>query len=204
MAPRGGRRGKARLLPEAAGTQRRGDGCDHCRNEESARSPAGGLHAAIHAAHARGENSSSPVGASGDIIALRAAVFGWEPSADWFYDKSKGGGRHPGYHDPFRGPVDLARRQPARGSRARAERTYWKARRRHESPDNASVQFLHGNGASSQIFVSWTTGYGDFLYEIYGSKGTISVNFLERQITSVFFKERQASGSMTMWRGGTA
>ena len=31
-------------------------------------------------------------GGLGDLIALRAAVFGWEPSADWFYDKSKGGG----------------------------------------------------------------------------------------------------------------
>src|SRR5207245_1815271 len=31
-------------------------------------------------------------GAIGEVIATRAAVFGWEPSADWFYDKAMGGG----------------------------------------------------------------------------------------------------------------
>jgi myo-inositol 2-dehydrogenase/D-chiro-inositol 1-dehydrogenase len=127
-------------------------------------------------------------GGLGDIIALRAAVFGWEPSADWFYDKSKGGGVildtmiH--FADLLIWLVGGLREVHALGGAYVLE-----GAKRHRSPDNASVQFRHGNGASSQIYVSWTTGYGDFLYEIYGSRGTISVNFLERQITSVFFKD---------------
>ena len=31
-------------------------------------------------------------GEIGDLIALRSSVFGWEPSAEWFYDPLKGGG----------------------------------------------------------------------------------------------------------------
>ena len=127
-------------------------------------------------------------GGLGDLIALRAAVFGWEPSADWFYDKSKGGGV---ILDTMIHFADLLiwLVGPVRSVHSLGGAYVLEGARRHGSPDNASIQLLHSNGASSQIFVSWTTGYGDFFYEIYGSKGSVSVNFLERQTTSVFFKE---------------
>jgi len=127
-------------------------------------------------------------GGLGEVIALRAAVFGWEPSADWFYDKSKGGGV---ILDTMIHFADLLNWLvgPPRSVHALGGAYVLDGARRQGSPDNACVQFLHGSGAASQIFVSWTTGYGDFFYEIYGSKGSVSVNFLDRQTASVFFKE---------------
>ncbi len=127
-------------------------------------------------------------GGLGEIIALRAAVFGWEPSADWFYDTAKGGGVildtmiH--FADLLHWLVGPVRQVYAAGGAYVLE-----GAKRHNSPDNASVQYRHANGAASQIYVSWTSGYGDFFFEIYGAKGSVSVNFLERQTTTVFLKE---------------
>jgi myo-inositol 2-dehydrogenase / D-chiro-inositol 1-dehydrogenase len=135
-------------------------------------------------------------GALGNVIAIRAAIFGWEPSDEWFYIRERGGGV---ILDTMIHFADLLQWLAGPVSQVYAEGGAFvlPGAKRHESPDNACVSFHHRAGAMSQLYVSWTTGYGDFFYEVYGSKGSVSVNFLERQVTSVYIKGKNEAETQT-------
>ena len=60
--------------------------------------------------------------------------------------------------------------------------------KQHGSPDNANVTLKHGGGAVTQLYITWTSGYGNFFAEVYGSQGSVSINFLEKQGTMLFLK----------------
>jgi myo-inositol 2-dehydrogenase/D-chiro-inositol 1-dehydrogenase len=127
-------------------------------------------------------------GALGDIIAVRAAIFGWEPSDEWFYLTEQGGGVildtliH--FADLLHWLVGPVTRAYSQGGPFVLE-----GAKRHGSPDNACVSFQHAGGAMTQLYVTWTTGYGNFFSEVYGSKGSISINFLEKQASLLYLKE---------------
>jgi len=127
-------------------------------------------------------------GALGDIISIRAAVFGWEPSAEWFYLKERGGGV---ILDTMIHFADLTCWLAGPVVRTYSEGGAYvlEGAKKHGSPDNASVTLRHAGGAVSQLYISWTSGYGSFFYEVYGSKGSISINFLEKQISLLYLKE---------------
>jgi myo-inositol 2-dehydrogenase/D-chiro-inositol 1-dehydrogenase len=135
-------------------------------------------------------------GALGNVIAIRAAIFGWEPSDEWFYVREKGGGV---ILDTMIHFADLLHWLAGPISQVYAEGGAYvlPGAKRHESPDNACVTLHHRAGAMSQLYVSWTTGYGDFFCEVYGSKGSVSVNFLERQVTSVYIKGQAGAEPQT-------
>ncbi len=139
-------------------------------------------------------------GALGDIIGMRAAIFGWEPSDDWFYVKEKGGGVildtmiH--FADLIYWLVGPVERVLTEGGAFVLD-----GAKRHNSPDNAFVTLRHQGGAASQLYVSWTSGYGNFFYEVYGTKGSISVNFLEKQVSLLYLKEGVNTGNLNYLAG---
>jgi len=132
--------------------------------------------------------------ALGDVITIRAAIFGWEPSDEWFYLKEKGGGV---ILDTLIHFCDFAYWLAGPIQRVYTEGGAYvlEGAKHHGSPDNASVTLKHAGGAVTQMYVTWTSGYGNFFYEVYGTKGSISVNFLEKQTTLMFLKESSASTS---------
>jgi myo-inositol 2-dehydrogenase/D-chiro-inositol 1-dehydrogenase len=134
-------------------------------------------------------------GALGDFIGMRAAIFGWEPSDDWFYVKEKGGGV---ILDTMIHFADLVYWMIGPVERVFTEGGAFvlDGAKQHESPDNAFVTLRHQGGAVSQLYVSWTSGYGNFFYEVYGTKGSISVNFLEKQVSLLYLKEGVNKGTV--------
>jgi len=127
-------------------------------------------------------------GAIGDVIATQAAVFGWEPSAEWFYDKAMGGGVildtmiH--FADLVGWLVGDVNQVYSHGGAYVLE-----GAKRHGSPDNASVLLQHASGAATGVFVTWTAGHGNFTLEIYGTKGSLSIDLVEKQVTRMFLRE---------------
>src|SRR5438067_1373728 len=85
-------------------------------------------------------------GRIGRVVATRAAVFGWEPSADWFYDKAMGGGVildtmiH--FADLVGWLVGEVEQVYSHGGAYVLE-----GAKRHGSPDNATVLLQHSSGA---------------------------------------------------------
>jgi len=131
-------------------------------------------------------------GALGEIIAIRGSIFGWEPSSEWFYIKEQGGGV---ILDTMIHFADLIRWLAGDIEQVYADGGAYvlEGAKKHHSPDNASVMLRHSGGAVSNLYVTWTTGYGNFFFEIYGTRGSITVNLLEKQASSVFLKS--ASGA---------
>lgn len=127
-------------------------------------------------------------GVLGDLIAARAAVFGWEPSADWFYDKQAGGGV---ILDTLIHFVDLASWLVGEIDEVYSQGGAFilEGAKRHGSPDNASILLHHANGASTGVFVTWTAGHGNFTLELYGTKGSIAIDLVEKQVTRLFLRE---------------
>jgi len=141
-------------------------------------------------------------GALGDIIAIRGAVFGWEPSSEWFYMKDQGGGV---ILDTLIHFADLARWLGGDVEQVYADGGAYvlDGAKKHHSPDNASVMLRHTNGAVTSLYVTWTSGYGNFFFEVYGSKGSVSVNLLEKQGSTVFLKTASTS-TPAGWRTSMA
>jgi myo-inositol 2-dehydrogenase/D-chiro-inositol 1-dehydrogenase len=127
-------------------------------------------------------------GAIGDVIAARAAVFGWEPSADWFYDKAMGGGV---ILDTMIHFADLAGWLIGEVNQVYSHGGAYvlEGAKRHGSPDNATVLLQHASGAATSVFVTWTAGHGNFTLEIYGDKGSLAIDLVEKQVTRMFLRE---------------
>lgn len=126
-------------------------------------------------------------GAIGEPIAARSAVFGWEPNADWWFDKATGGGV---ILDTLIHFADLLRWLVGPVERVYAEGGAYvlDGAKRHRSPDNATVCMRHTNGATTSVYVTWTAGHGNFTLEVYGSDGNVAVDLIEKQVSRVFLR----------------
>jgi myo-inositol 2-dehydrogenase/D-chiro-inositol 1-dehydrogenase len=147
-------------------------------------------------------------GALGDPIVSRSAIFGWEPSARWFYDPRQGGGVILDTMVHFAdlllwlfGPVDYVQ--------ADGGAYVLQGAKDFGSADNAMVTVKHKSGVISHQYVTWTAGHGNFTFEIYGSKGEIAVDLVRSQASAAFMKpQRGGSGSWEypdlVWKYGYA
>jgi myo-inositol 2-dehydrogenase/D-chiro-inositol 1-dehydrogenase len=136
-------------------------------------------------------------GQLGDPIASRSAVFGWEPSNDWFYDPKHGGGVILDTLVHF-GDLALWLFGPAARVYTQGGAYVLDGARRYNSPDNATVTITHTSGAVSSMFVSWTTGYGNFSIDVFGTAGSSTVDLLHSQGTKVFGRG-SSSGASSGW-----
>ena len=127
----------------------------------------------VHQRIARGE--------LGAPIASRAAVFGWEPSADWFYRKDSGGGV---VLDTLVHFADLLLWCLGPVTRVYADGGAYvlEGSKRHASPDNATIQLRHASGATTSLYATWTAGHGNLTFEVYGTDASLSVDLVEKQV----------------------
>jgi myo-inositol 2-dehydrogenase/D-chiro-inositol 1-dehydrogenase len=134
-------------------------------------------------------------GEIGTLIAIRSAVFGWEPTDDWFYDPSRGGGV---LIDTIIHTFDLYRWYMGEvGSIFAIGGAYvLEGARKYETPDNVMCSFRFQNGAIGQLYGTWTSGYGDKTLEIYGTGGSILVDLMNKQGGHVFIKSRPNDRSL--------
>lgn len=126
-------------------------------------------------------------GGLGEPIVSRSAIFGWEPSAKWFYDPKQGGGVILDTMVHFAdllvwlfGPVDYVH---ADGGPYVLE-----GAKEYGSADNAMVTVKHKSGVISHQYVTWTAGHGNFTFEVYGSKGEMIVDLVRAQASAAFAK----------------
>lgn len=135
-------------------------------------------------------------GSLGNPIVSRSAIFGWEPSAPWFYDPKQGGGvildTMVHFADLliwFFGPVEYVH--------ADGGPYVLQGAKDHGSADNAMVTVKHKSGVISHQYVTWTAGHGNFTFEVYGSEGEISVDLVRSQVSAAFVKPN--SGKQSGW-----
>jgi myo-inositol 2-dehydrogenase / D-chiro-inositol 1-dehydrogenase len=133
-------------------------------------------------------------GEIGSLIAIRSSVFGWEPSADWFYDPKKGGGV---LIDTIIHTLDLFRwyAGPVETLFASGAAYVLEGAKRHGTPDNIMCSFRFRNGAMGDLYGSWTTGFGDKTLEVYGTNGSIFVDLVGKQGGHIFIRKRITEAS---------
>ncbi|HVY20666.1 MAG TPA: Gfo/Idh/MocA family oxidoreductase [Bauldia sp.] len=126
-------------------------------------------------------------GSLGNPIVSRSAIFGWEPSAKWFYDPKQGGGVILDTMVHFAdllvwlfGPVDYVH--------ADGGPYVLDGAKEYGSADNAMVTVKHKSGVISHQYVTWTAGHGNFTFEVYGSKGEMIVDLVRSQVSAAFAK----------------
>ncbi|GIF47340.1 myo-inositol 2-dehydrogenase/D-chiro-inositol 1-dehydrogenase [Asanoa ferruginea] len=126
-------------------------------------------------------------GELGEPIASRAAVFGWEPTNDWFYDPAQGGGV---ILDTLVHFGDLVQWLfgPATTVYTAGGAYVLEGAKRHRSPDNATVTVTHDTGVVTSMYVTWTAGHGNFTIEAYGSAGEAAVDLVQAQAMRTFDK----------------
>ncbi|BCB80842.1 Gfo/Idh/MocA family oxidoreductase [Phytohabitans flavus] len=124
-------------------------------------------------------------GELGEMIASRAAVFGWEPTNDWFYDPAQGGGV---ILDTLVHFADLVLWLfgPAQSVHTEGGAYVLEGAKRHNSPDNATVTVRHASGVVTSMYVTWTAGHGNFTFEVYGSGGSAAVDLVQAQAMRTF------------------
>lgn len=134
-----------------------------------------------------GLRASVANGELGTPIVSRSAIFGWEPSAKWFYDPAEGGGVILDTMVHFAdlllwlfGPVDYVH--------ADGGPYVLDGAKEYGSADNAVVTVRHRNGVLSTLYVTWTAGHGNFTFEVYGSAGEVSVDLIRSQASVAFVK----------------
>jgi myo-inositol 2-dehydrogenase/D-chiro-inositol 1-dehydrogenase len=119
-------------------------------------------------------------GELGEAIAGQAAVFGWEPSNDWFYDPAQGGGVILDTLVHF-GDLVLWLFGPADHVHTEGGPYKLAGAKRFGSPDNAIVTVRHASGAVSSMYVTWTAGHGNFRLDVYGTEGSAAVDLVKAQ-----------------------
>lgn len=126
-------------------------------------------------------------GELGTPIVSRAAIFGWEPSAKWFYDPAQGGGV---ILDTMVHFADLLTWLfgPADYVHADGGAYVLDGAKEYGSADNALVSVRHKSGVLSSLYVTWTAGHGNFTFEVYGSQGEIAVDLIRSQASVAFTK----------------
>lgn len=147
-------------------------------------------------------------GGLGDPIVSRSAIFGWEPSAPWFYDPKQGGGVILDTMVHFAdlllwlfGPVEYVH--------ADGGAYVLQGARDFASADNAMVTVRHRSGVISHQYVTWTAGHGNFTFEVYGSKGEVAVDLVRSQASAAFVKPQAGESGRwefpdLVWRYGYA
>jgi myo-inositol 2-dehydrogenase/D-chiro-inositol 1-dehydrogenase len=127
-------------------------------------------------------------GELGSPIVAQAAVFGWEPTADWFYDPQRGGGV---ILDTLVHFADLVLwlLGPATHVSTEGGAYVLDGAKRYDSPDNAVVTVRHASGAVSSMYVSWTAGHGNFTLDVYGTQGHAGVDLVQQQAMTLFAKD---------------
>ena len=138
-------------------------------------------------------------GEIGDLIAIRSAVFGWEPTAEWFYDPEQGGGL---LIDTIIHTFDLYRWYAGEVETIYADggAYVFEGARKHGTPDNVMCSLKFRNGAMGSIYGSWSSGYGDKTLEIYGTKGSFFIDLMEAQGGRAFIKkDKQAPSPAEGW-----
>jgi myo-inositol 2-dehydrogenase/D-chiro-inositol 1-dehydrogenase len=133
-------------------------------------------------------------GEIGTLIAIRSSVFGWEPSADWFYDPAKGGGV---LIDTIIHTLDLFRWYAGDVETLFASGGAYvlEGARRYGTPDNIMCSFRFRSGAMGDLYGSWTTGFGDKTLEVYGTNGSIFVDLVGKQGGHIFIRKRITESS---------
>ena len=147
-------------------------------------------------------------GEIGTPIAAQAAIFGWEPTNDWFYDPPQGGGV---ILDTMVHFADLVTWMfgPARTVYTAGGAYKLEGAKKFGSPDNATVTMRHDSGVVSSMFVSWTAGHGNFTLDVHGLDGSARVDLvhaqaIERLPDPPAGDEGPAAGSTPIWSGTTA
>jgi myo-inositol 2-dehydrogenase / D-chiro-inositol 1-dehydrogenase len=140
-------------------------------------------------------------GELGDPIAARAAVFGWEPTNDWFYDPAQGGGV---ILDTLVHFGDLVQWLfgPATSVYTAGGAYVLEGAKRHRSPDNATVTVTHDTGVVTSMYVTWTAGHGNFTIETYGSNGGAAVDLVHAQAMRTFGKATGWAYPDLVWEYG--
>ena len=133
-------------------------------------------------------------GEIGSLIALRSSVFGWEPSAEWFYDPLKGGGV---LIDTIIHTLDLFRWYAGEVELLFATGGAYllEGAKKYGTPDNITCTMRFRSGAMGDIFGSWTTGFGDKTLEVYGTDGSIFVDLVGKQGGHIHIKKRSSGGA---------
>jgi myo-inositol 2-dehydrogenase/D-chiro-inositol 1-dehydrogenase len=131
-------------------------------------------------------------GELGRIVAARASIFGWEPTGDWFYDPAQGGGV---ILDTLIHFADLVLWMFGPADRVHTEGGAYvlDEARRLKSPDNATVTIRHASGVVSDLYVTWTAGRGNFVFEIYGATGSAVVDLVQGQASKIFLKQANSN-----------
>ena len=126
-------------------------------------------------------------GEFGELIGSQSAVFGWEPNNDWFYDPGHGGGV---ILDTLVHFIDLVLWIFGDVDRVHTEGGAYELEgaKKHGSPDNAVVTLHHRSGAISSMYVSWTSGYGNFRFDVFGTRGSAGVDLVQKQPMTAFHK----------------
>jgi myo-inositol 2-dehydrogenase/D-chiro-inositol 1-dehydrogenase len=120
-------------------------------------------------------------GELGSLIAAQAAVFGWEPSNDWFYDPKNGGGVILDTLVHF-GDLVLWLFGPAERVTTEGGAYKLEGAKKFGSPDNAVVTVRHTSGVVSSMYVSWTAGRGNFSLDVFGNDGSATVDLVHQSL----------------------
>jgi myo-inositol 2-dehydrogenase / D-chiro-inositol 1-dehydrogenase len=130
-------------------------------------------------------------GELGGPIVSRSAIFGWEPSAKWFYDPKQGGGV---ILDTMVHFADLLLWMfgPVEYIHADGGPYVLEGAKEYGSADNAMVTVKHKSGVISHQYVTWTAGHGNFTFEVYGSLGEASVDLVRSQPSAMYIKPQAA------------
>lgn len=133
-------------------------------------------------------------GEIGDVIGLTSSLFGWVPSADWFYDPKIGGGV---LIDTLSHTFDLFRWYNGDFATVYASGGAYvlDGARRFGTPDNVMAHFRFKNGTMGNLYGSWTSGYGDLTVQVYGTNGTISIDLMEKQGGRFYIRNRRGENS---------
>jgi myo-inositol 2-dehydrogenase/D-chiro-inositol 1-dehydrogenase len=142
-------------------------------------------------------------GELGPLIAAQAAVFGWEPSSEWFYEPKNGGGVILDTLVHF-GDLVLWLFGPAEHVHTEGGAYKLAGAKKYDSPDNAIVTVKHRSGVVSSMYVTWTAGHGNFRLDVYGNDGHAGVDFVRSQALELHRPAEGFSFPDLLWDYGYA
>ena len=133
-------------------------------------------------------------GEIGDVIGLTSSLFGWVPSADWFYDPKIGGGV---LIDTLSHTFDLFRwyNGDFESVYASGGAFVLEGAKRFGTPDNVMAHFRFRNGTMGNLYGSWTSGYGDLTVHVFGTNGTIAIDLMEKQGGHLYVRNKRGGST---------
>lgn len=133
-------------------------------------------------------------GEIGDLIGITGSLFGWVPSADWFYDPARGGGV---LIDTMSHQFDLFRWYGGEFESLYASGGAYvlDGARQYGTPDNVMASFRFAGGAMGNLYGSWTSGYGDLTLQVFGTEGSIFVDLMDKQGGQIYSRGTKTNSS---------